>query len=430
MHAKNLINTMQDPSVRTLHSELTWKVPAPSVGNGARHAAFLLMAAYIWFLPLRHTIAVRNLAFFPLVILTLWAGSRREGLRLRIPFLWAWAVYGVVALASLTYAIHPLYSIGQIKEQIGYALLVLLIFTSWVNGPSEFSKLMRIIVAGVTLMIGYSLLNSFVLSPFWHSDFRLHQGSLADGFGTFSTYLITTLPLVVTSMWVLPRTARLKRAALALLITGGLVALYLTGNREGALALGGELVVAAALVCATKPGVCRNRKVIALGAITGIFCVAFFARLLEVREPLATDPRTTLIWPLALHNITAEPFTGGGFGIQAFKMRNPAFCHAYSTFSHAHNMILNKGVQMGIPGVLAFLVLWFGAIRAIWPDRNLAKMNSPVWAYLVAGVAMSAGVFLKNMTDDFFVNDGAFLYWLLIGALIGMRSAPHDEWTP
>ena len=32
---------------------------------------------------------------------------------------------------------------------------------------------------------------------------------------------------------------------------------------------------------------------------------------------------------------------------------------------------------------------------------------------------MIIGMFVKNMTDDFFTNDPALLFWLLIGALIG-----------
>jgi hypothetical protein len=37
----------------------------------------------------------------------------------------------------------------------------------------------------------------------------------------------------------------------------------------------------------------------------------------------------------------------------------------------------------------------------------------------VAVIALTVGMFVKNMTDDFFYRDGSLLFWLLTGACIG-----------
>jgi hypothetical protein len=43
----------------------------------------------------------------------------------------------------------------------------------------------------------------------------------------------------------------------------------------------------------------------------------------------------------------------------------------------------------------------------------------------VAGLSVVVAVFVKNMTDDFFVRDTALMFWLVMGLLIGvLRSSP------
>jgi hypothetical protein len=41
---------------------------------------------------------------------------------------------------------------------------------------------------------------------------------------------------------------------------------------------------------------------------------------------------------------------------------------------------------------------------------------------------MIAGVFVRNMADDFFIRDHALLFWLLCGAYLGvLRQATQAE---
>ena len=38
----------------------------------------------------------------------------------------------------------------------------------------------------------------------------------------------------------------------------------------------------------------------------------------------------------------------------------------------------------------------------------------------VAGLSIAGAVFVKNMTDDFFVRDTALMFWLVMGLLVGV----------
>jgi O-antigen ligase len=133
-----------------------------------------------------------------------------------------------------------------------------------------------------------------------------------------------------------------------------------------------------------------------------------------VRQSVKSDVRWHL-WLFTLQEVNKSPLTGGGFGQRVFKLRFPDF-EPNSMLWHAHNMVLNKGVQMGIPGMLSFLLLFFSAP---WALRKGLGGDPACHQIASVGIALALGVFLKNMTDDFFTRDCAYLYWIIIGATLG-----------
>lgn len=393
-----------------------WYFSLPSVSPWQQCVAFSLMAVYVWVLPVGHTIAARHTAFFLLVLLTAWLGWRGS-LKLRLPLLRLWLIYAGIALLSLFYSIDPGYSQGEIKSEIGYGLLALLVAATWVRDIAAFSNLLRLLIAGAVVMIVSALINGFVLKPFWQQEI-FEVASLYCGVGSFSTYLIMVLPFIIAYRLLLPPEAMLQRWLLLALVSGGVLALYLTGNRAGLLALALEGMIALGFGYFNS-GSRLGRKTIAIVMISTIILGSGIASLFSQR-PLGSDPRGE-IWHIALQDIQAQPLTGGGFGVAAFKLRNPEYVQAHPLHGHAHNMLLNKGEQMGVPGMLAFSALWLALLYRLWPGRRQA-MRREEWIYAVAATAMVGGMILKNMSDDFFTNDTALLFWLLCGAIMGART--------
>lgn len=407
---------MESHPDKTFCARWGWHYSLLSVSMWQQCAAFALMAVYVWVLPIGHTIAVRHTVFFLLVLLTAWLGWRGS-LKLRLPLPWPWLIYAGIALLSLIYAIDPVYSLGEIKSEIGYGLLALLLASTWVRDVAALSKLLRVLIAGAFIMIASALMNGFILKPFWAQE-TLEVASLYSGVGTFSTYLIMVLPFIIAYRMLLPPEAMLRRWVLLALVSGGVLALYLTGNRAGLLALALEGVIALGFGY-FRSGARVGRKTLVTVMISTIILGAGIASHFSQR-PLGTDPRGE-IWQIARQDIQAQPLAGGGFGIAAFKLRNPEYVQTHSLHGHAHNMVLNKGVQMGVPGMLAFFALWLALLYRLWPERwPLARREE--WVYAVAATAMAGGMVLKNMSDDFFTNDTALLFWLLCGAVMGARA--------
>ena len=426
--------------IRKIASVVAWPHSDNLLGMYINCVSFLLMAAYVIVLPIPHTIAIRHIVFFSLLLLTLWIAWQQR-MKLHLPLAWPWAFYASVASISVIYAIDPFFSLGEVKKEVGFGVIAFLLAVSWVRSIRALSRLLAVIVASSTLMVIYSIGRAIA------NDAFLTQGLIQEGgvggVGNLSTYLITVLPFVAVYTVVSPDPHKLKRAILLFIIAIDVVALYLTGNRAGIIALIAEIMLVLTLLVfyRTLPNVKRILVIglVGLTLLSGVFVkhmhdrnMAVFNNAAEGMSHVSDDPRWTL-WRRALQNIQDHPFIGAGFGREVYKLRNPDMPNINDVYWHAHNIILNKGVQMGIPGMLAFLILLSAILYTLWKPAVEGRFSTPASKYALAGIVMLCGVVVKNMTDDFFVHDNALLFWVLVGALIGalsgekMTNAPRNS---
>jgi O-antigen ligase len=178
-----------------------------------------------------------------------------------------------------------------------------------------------------------------------------------------------------------------------------------------------------------------SRRLWIYAAVSVLLIAVTLAGLQRWREstaavrPVDQDARL-LAWPRIAKRILEQPLMGSGLGRQAMRKAQPDLVPSSDpTFWHAHNVFLNAGISMGLPGVLA-LVFLFGALLACY--AHLLRIPVPTARLVgIAGIAMIAGVIGRNLTNDFFVRDGALLFWALNGALLGLgtrlaRAAPAE----
>jgi hypothetical protein len=195
-------------------------------------------------------------------------------------------------------------------------------------------------------------------------------------------------------------------------------------------ALWPALGVQAALVCVWR---WRDRAV-AVGplrlALAGIMVLGLVGGGVYVSERYRTggDPQSPMamgkdsrprVWKKVGEEILAHPLTGAGFGRAVMSKAYPALLTADEDgeFWHPHNLVLEYGISAGVPGILAVLALFGSLARRFWRlacrGERLARLTG------LAGTAMVAGVLARNMANDFFVRDGALLFWALGGMLFG-----------
>lgn len=120
-------------------------------------------------------------------------------------------------------------------------------------------------------------------------------------------------------------------------------------------------------------------------------------------------------WQIAGEMIRYHPWTGVGFSNYEPAYPQYALMNWPIPLGHAHNYYLNVGAELGIPGLLAYLLLWAAILwqtlrvlrRGSGWQRGLALGLLGTWAHLSA----------HNLFDNLYVNNTHLLFGALLGVL-------------
>lgn len=391
-----------------------------------------LLAIYLWVLPVGGTTAVRNLAMVLLLLLAVVA-VRRGAAQPCFPLRYPWLAYLVVALSTLSYALDPSYSLQEIRVEILYPAAVFFIAATLIRSPVQWMRMAWLLLLGNAVLAVFTIYTGITGGT--TKDGLV--GSLNSGVGSYSTYVITALPIIAALGWSAWRAGRrLPTLAVAGVLMANLAALYFTLNRQSFVALFAEVMVVALLVLAR--GFTLKRAAATAAVAVVLAALVAFQTLHRAAPASSADAGTVLqsetrqdprwpVWQRVVADVADSPWTGAGFGLRSFNLKYEGKVVFDGPFWHAHNMVLNKAVQMGVPGAVVFLCL-FWAVP--WRARRGLAGGTVERTIALAAIALACGVFTKNMTDDFFTRDGALLYWLLAGASLGSLRHCMKAHTP
>jgi O-antigen ligase len=140
-------------------------------------------------------------------------------------------------------------------------------------------------------------------------------------------------------------------------------------------------------------------------------------------EFLLRDVRSNL-WQHAWEMIQARPFAGHGYATQDLGTKFAApFTHlsAHPLLQHAHNVLLNYALQMGIFGAVIIVVLFAALLAAFVPFTRTPGLPRTLG---VCGISLVVTFFARNMVDDFFQRHTLMFFAATCGMLLGLaRSA-------
>jgi O-antigen ligase len=398
--------------------------------------AFILLAGYVFILPIAHTTTIREIFFFSLLFITLFHFFIKKE-KTNIPLLKPWIIYLLVSVFSLFYAIDKIYSFNEIKNEIIYSLIIIWIISSWIKKEEDFKWLVKILIIGNIFLVSASLID-VIIQLIKSNELPMQTAPFKIGVGKFSSYIILIVPFIFVQAIFYLKNNLNKAFLLFFLLILNFFALYLTANRMAWFALFAQLILIIYLLNRYKVFHSTKKSIFFIFIVLLILIIVFnfitmhnrannfisehnnfnYERVInKIQNSLFDDPRIK-IWKVAINNIKENPLGGGGFGREAFKLLNPEFTKIQPFGWHAHNMFLNKGVQMGIPGIVGFIILFIMVIKEIYHTCNKIKDNKELIIYPVAGIVMIAGVIIKNLTDDFFVRDHAWLFWLIVAGII------------
>lgn len=139
-----------------------------------------------------------------------------------------------------------------------------------------------------------------------------------------------------------------------------------------------------------------------------------------------------LIWQRALHGIADAPLTG--MGLAAFQVvgREPyaplAGYHFDYDIRHAHNLFLQIGLDLGLPGLFAFVLLLLLAVLALVRCYRRTPAQSPMRMWVIGLAGSLLAYLIYSMFDT--VTLGAqrgVAFWFLLGLCLAageLRSSP------
>ena len=134
-------------------------------------------------------------------------------------------------------------------------------------------------------------------------------------------------------------------------------------------------------------------------------------------------------WPTVVQRIAEQPLAGAGFGREVMsKADHDLIPKDNSMLWHPHNIFLDYGLQMGVPGMLALAWLIFCLLREYW--RFCSASDDKLKLLGIAGLMLVSGVMLRNQASHEFLRDASILFWALNGALLGFGRRKLEQLGP
>ena len=255
----------------------------------------------------------------------------------------------------------------------------------------------------------------------------LHRPAYID-VGVLSAWLVIVAALLPV-FWYAPRATRhWARPVCVCMALSIAIAAFFSGNRMVWMCFA-AMLFACSMVTHRTTGIRWQRWLMLAVGVAMLGALGWASLHLRAPVPASSaspsvayvldDPRNQL-WKEAVRMISERPLTGYGYDLAAsrhefaVRSRSPEWP---VSFEHAHNVVLNYGLQIGIVGVVLIPTL-FMCLLAVFlylpRSRPLTRLAT------CCGLALVTGFFLRNLTDDFFIRQSLLLFASVAGMLIGV----------
>jgi len=378
------------------------------------------------FLPIAHTETIRAFAMcIPAGLWIIKAILCRRFLFMRTPMGLPILLFTLVAGLSVVTAVDPRYSLHEFISEWIIGICLFYLVANNVR-PEQMKYILGALLVGNIIMVGYGVFE------FFHDGGQIlnratRAGSLHSGLGTFSTYLVTIIPYFFLAVFFIKKTPH--RFIILMLLSLNLFALFLTYSRGSWAA-----IMVLALLAGWK---FAPRKVFILSLLLIGLIVLLGApqKAFQYYERLtASDTYPDLYnsrWILAkfsMEKIKETPLQMNGFGRSTFAKKFQGFVEKYkgAPLWHAHNTFLNLAIQTGLQGLLLFCFLLYRMLK--YCREREKSGGSPLIRYFsLATFLMIITFFFRNLSDDFFIDDSALLFWFLSGIVFALTSGELDK---
>jgi O-antigen ligase len=391
-------------------------------------AARIFLLVLVIILPWEAVTAAREIAMaLAAVFLALdLAFSKERGFRPG-PLFWPLVLYALAASLSLIWAVDFSYSLRELRAEVLKGLVIFYTGFHFLENEDNARHLWITFLVGLAIMVVAGIVLFFVDGGSL-ANHAVRAGSLHNGYGSLSTYLVTVWPF----LFLAPKVLKLPKPWFTWSVFFGLTLflVFITYSRSAWLAISAQSCLGLFLLS-------KNRLRAALVLIVGFFLVvvvlfnlpgsrhgeSWDALLEEQGQVGGTTGDLITLWRFSYEQLKQRPFQGIGLGRHSFSKSFPEFRRTHQPLLwHAHNMFVDLALQTGVQGLFAILLVFAVLVWCLWPNSPPANGN---WlaCFAMVGLLSVLGYAMRNLSDDFFCDDSSLMFWLVAGLALAARQA-------
>ena len=325
----------------------------------------------------------------------------------------------IIIIISTITSISPIDSLRDLALHIG-GLSFLFVMINSVKEKKDFNIIVTILVFTATLVALYGLYQYLVgveVDKAW-LDVENNPGITTRVYSVFNNpnilaeYLVMIIPLSVSLFWF---SKKLSKKIIFLGTTLIMVlALVLTSSRGGWIGFAFSALVFILLI--------EKRLLLSLIPISlgGLFLLpdTIINRILSIGNLAdSSNAYRITMWEITLDIIKDHWLAGVGFGHLPFKQTFETYIRTMPTF-HAHNTYLETAAEMGIPGLVAFLLFLFVLFK--YGIKELIRQDDRYIRVMAAGALSGlAGVLFHGLVENIlYLPRIIFTFWIMVSLVL------------
>lgn len=377
-----------------------------------------LMAA-VFLLPFLPDMLILLFMFFLIVVFAYKQKFREYSPLTKAPIDMPIVLFLIIIVISTITSINFIGSFRDLALHLGGLCFVIVMMNS-VKTKEDFNKIFTMLVFSATLVALYGLYQYVVgveIEAAW-LDVENNPGIRTRVYSVFynpnilAEYLIFTIPLSVSLLW---HSKKLHKKIIFLGTTAiTTLALILTLSRGGWLGFAFSALIFILLV--------ERRLLLSIIPITigGVLFLpdVILNRIISIGnlQDSSNAYRITM-WGITREIIQDHWVAGVGFGHLPFKQTFETYIRTMPIY-HSHNTYLQTAAELGIPGLIAFLLFLFvlfkyGIIKLIKnDDKYIRTMGAGV-------IAALGGVLLHGLVENVLYLPKIILtFWILVSFIL------------
>ena len=354
----------------------------------------------------------------------------------RTPVDWPVVLLLLMLPVTVWASVMPEKTLPQVLRLLAGAALFYSI-ANWAHSSVRLRQATNLLLAAGLLLalaapfvVQWNVLKLAFIPSSWYSGFRLLVADPANPNVMAGSLVLFLLPAISLLLFAWQDLCRRERLLAGGLILAGGAALVLTQSRGAWFALLAGLALLALLRW-------RYGWLVVLAGIIGGALAVTSLGLEKLAGALFSSPSLggvegrLEIWSRAIYMLQDFPFTGVGMGsfTEVADRLYPFFLYAPGSVEHAHNLFLQVAVDLGLPGLVAWLAILLGTSWCAWQVYRRASKTQQSWpAGLAVGLLAAQLALVMHGLSDAVVWGmvrPAPLVWLLWG--MSAAAVNHDQ---